>query len=91
MFSVWDHTAEIWMDPFVAHTSKQAAQWFMDSTQDKSTNLGRHPESFTLFEVGEFDTDNGCVTGHSAPEPIVNGLVGMPEQHEEEESVRRIG
>lgn len=40
---------------------------FSDAAADKSSAIGKHPQDFTLFELGEFDSTNATFGLHSSP------------------------
>lgn len=58
MFSIYDCKAEAYMAPQCFHTKGQCIRAFAELANDKSTNVGKYPEDFTLFEVGEYDDSN---------------------------------
>lgn len=59
VFTVYDSKAEAYLPPFLAQTKGQALRSFADLANDKSTNVGKYPEDFTLFELGEYDSIRG--------------------------------
>lgn len=61
MFTVYDCKAETYNKPFCVNAKGEALRGFMDIAHDKETAIGQHPEDFTLFEIGEFDTEDGLL------------------------------
>jgi len=55
MFTVYDSKAEAYMLPFFAKSTGEALRTFSDTCQDKSHIFAKHPEDFTLFELGTWD------------------------------------
>jgi hypothetical protein len=55
MFSVYDTKAEAYHQPFCTTTQSLAIRSFMDTANDESTSIGKHPADFTLFYMGEYD------------------------------------
>ena len=47
------------MRPFFEQAKGLAIRAFADLVNDPSTVVGKHPQDFTLFEIGNFDQDNG--------------------------------
>ncbi len=35
--------------------------------QDKNSAIGKHPQDFTLFEIGEYDDSTAKITTYDAP------------------------
>jgi len=58
IFSVYDSKIEAYMQPFFMQSKGAALRAFMDTLADKSSVLAKHPEDYTLFEIGEFDDTN---------------------------------
>jgi hypothetical protein len=38
------------------------------AVEDVNSNLGRYPEDFQVFQIGEFDTESGIINAFTAPE-----------------------
>jgi len=55
MFTVYDSKAEAYMQPFFAKSTGEALRSFSDTCQDKNHIFAKHPEDFTLFELGTWD------------------------------------
>ena len=55
IFSVYDSKVEAYIQPFFMQSRGQAIRAFGDTAGDKTTNIGKHPADFTLFELGTFD------------------------------------
>ena len=58
MFTVYDSKAEAYMLPFFAKSTGEALRSFSDTCQDKNHIFAKHPEDFTLFELGTWDEQN---------------------------------
>lgn len=59
IFTVYDSKAEAFLQPFLFSSTGQALRAFADSVADSNHQFARHPEDFTLFELGTYD-DNGA-------------------------------
>lgn len=62
LFSVFDSKASFFGQPFVDQSEASAIRNFADACADGSNpaNLWhKHPEDFSLFQVGEFDNLSG--------------------------------
>lgn len=74
MFAVHDSKACAYMLPWFQPEKGMAVRMFSDSVRDKDTLLGKHPADFTLFFIGEFDTDTGTVIAVVPHETLINGV-----------------
>jgi len=61
-FSIYDSKAEAFITPFFLPTKQMAVRTFADCVNDKNHAFGKHPQDYSLFHVGHFDTQNGQVT-----------------------------
>ena len=55
IFSIYDSKAEMYHQPFYMQTQSMAVRQFLDMANDSETMIGKHPEDYTLFYVGEYD------------------------------------
>lgn len=53
-----------------------AIRQFADAVNDKQTKWNRHPEDYSLWYVGEFDTSKGSLKG-DVPQNLVNAVAIM--------------
>lgn len=58
-FSIRDAKAEAFMRPFFSPTAGLAIRSFRDLVNDPASEVGRHPEDYTLFRIGSFDELSG--------------------------------
>lgn len=56
-----------------ARTNAEALRLFEDLANDPQTAVGRHPEDFVLFLVGEWDEQAVRMTGLEAPISLAIG------------------
>lgn len=66
IFTVYDSKIESYQSPFTANHKGYALRDFERVANDKSTQIGQYPSDFTLFEIGEYDTQTGKITTHDA-------------------------
>lgn len=74
MASVRDSKADAWQSPLFFQSSAQAVRSFIDAVNDRSTEFGKHPEDYTLFELGTFDQRSGEIEVHIAPQALGVGV-----------------
>lgn len=61
IFSVYDKKTAAFMQPFFQHTRGQAMRTLTDTVKGRESLIGSHPEDFQLFQVGEFDDQEGKI------------------------------
>ena len=66
VFTVYDAKIEAYMSPFLMATKAQAIRTFGDTVNDEKNQRNKHPEDYTLFEIGEYDDNSGNYTMLSA-------------------------
>ena len=59
IFVVFDSKAVAFLPPFFMPEAGQAVRVFSDMVNDDSHAFGKHPEDYTLFEIGTFDDREG--------------------------------
>lgn len=77
MFSIYDSKMEAYGTPFFMPKQQMAIRAFSDIARDEKTNVNKHREDFTLFEIGEYDDSNAVVV--SCTPPINLGHAVIPE------------
>jgi len=73
-FSVFDQKALAYLPPFFMPEVGMATRAFTDMVNDTAHMFGKHPEDFTLFELGMFDDNKGMLEPFKSPEMVVTGL-----------------
>jgi hypothetical protein len=56
--TVYDSKAECYLQPFYCKSKGEALRSFIEISNDSKSQIGKYPEDFTLFELGEFDDSN---------------------------------
>ena len=72
MFSVYDSKTEAYMAPFFMGARGQAIRSFVDTAGEGTSMIAKHPEDFTLFELGDFDDATASLSLH--PTPVSLGI-----------------
>lgn len=62
VFSVYDHKGEAYGKPVFLATAGLAVRAFQEVANDKTSEVGKFPQDYTLFEIGEFDDSTGVLT-----------------------------
>lgn len=80
MFAVFDDKSKAFEPPFCMSTIGLATRAFSDSVNNPESPWHRHPEDYTLFHLGEFDTSSAAVNLFETPTSI-----GLAQQFKETE------
>lgn len=56
---------------FTAHTHGEAERSFRELVLDKNTLLSKYPEHYSLFQIGQFDSNTGLVKSLDMPQHLV--------------------
>ena len=71
--SIYDTKAKAYLRPFFVNATGQAIRSFSDIANDKEHDVGRHPEDYTLYRLGQFDDQNGELMPE-APESLAQAI-----------------
>ncbi len=75
IFTVYDEKADAYLPTFVMHSQPMARRTFADMVADEKTHaFGRHPEDYTLYEIGLFDDLAGAVEPYESKKCVCTGL-----------------
>lgn len=67
MYVVYDSKAEIYTHPSFLPTRAVAVRQFAELVNDGKHEFSRHPEDYSLFELGTFDDGSGLIAPTLAP------------------------
>ncbi len=74
LFTIFDTKAKAYLPPFCLGEVGQAIRHFGDSVNNKESAFNKHPEDYTLFEIGVFDDNKGMVESYDGPDMISTAL-----------------
>ena len=74
VFSIYDAKAAAFLPPFILPKAEMAKRTFMDCVASEDHQFGKHPEDYTLFELGHWNDENATYTLQRVPDPILSGL-----------------
>lgn len=77
VFGIFDIKAETYLNPFFESTTGQATRAFSDAVNSRDHPFGRHPNDFSLRELGTFDTDSGVFVCHRQPIHVAEAIQFM--------------
>lgn len=58
IYSIYDIKAEAFINPIFLPTEAMAVRVFQDSVDDPNHAFGRHPEDYTLYSLGLWESNN---------------------------------
>lgn len=71
--SIRDAKAEAFVNPMVFQSNGEALRTFMDAVNSADHPMGKHPEDYSLFVLGEFDQRSGEIA-IDVPFCLANGM-----------------
>lgn len=72
-YTIYDVASGTYMRPFFAQADGEAIRGFKDIACDADHSVGKHPEDYTLFRIGEFNDNTGKMAGET-PEKLATAL-----------------
>lgn len=81
MFSVFDAKASAFITPFFLPESGMAVRSFADCINQDGHAFNAHPEDYTLFELGNFDSKTSEVMVLDTPKSLGIGVEYMDNDH----------
>ncbi len=79
-FSVFDSKTQAYLPPFFLQTAPQALRAIGDCANNTTHEFGRHPEDYTLFELGLWDDQNSNFDLHTTPIPLAKCIEMITQQ-----------
>lgn len=73
VFSIYDSQTEAYNLPFFFMTTSEAIRAFQVACLEEKM-LSAYAEHYSLFELGDFDTDKGQFNNLTAPKMVMGGL-----------------
>lgn len=74
VFAIYDSGISTWMPPIYARNKGEMLRQFMDACNDPGSKLAKHPQDYTLFEIGTFDDDKCIFNLHKTPVRLVMAI-----------------
>lgn len=70
-FAVYDVKVKAFLTPFFSPTASAACRVMRELVHDPASMVGKYPEDFTLYQVGEFDDMAGELTPETPPKFVI--------------------
>lgn len=58
-YTVFDQVARTYLNPFYFHNDGEAKRMFGNWLKNPELPMAAHPEDYTLYHIGYYDTDTG--------------------------------
>jgi len=62
IYSVYDSKSQSFTPPFFQHQEGMAIRTFGDCINNTEHTFGKHPEDYTLYDLGIYDDSTGTIT-----------------------------
>lgn len=81
LYSVKDVKSGLFNAPMMFVTKGEAIRGFTQAANDNGTMVGKYPEDFGLYELGEFNDESAKITVYDTPYHLGNAsdFVRKPE------------
>lgn len=73
LFAIYDDKVQAYTVPFAKPTVGSGIRTFDDLVNNPESDIGRHPEDYTLFLIGEYDDQTAQVTMKEPTSSLGNG------------------
>lgn len=74
IFSIYDQKAHAYLPPWVQHRTEMAERAFADCCNSPEHQFGKHPEDYTLIQLGLFDDSTGQIQVHEVQKTHGTGI-----------------
>ncbi len=62
LYAVYDTATGVYQKPFFGQADGEVKRSFQDIALDVDSPIGKHPEDYTLYRLGNFDDNTGKLT-----------------------------
>ncbi len=73
LYAVYDSASGVYDGPVPGVADGKMVQKFSDMSRSAESDIGKHPECYTLFKVGTWNDGTGEAIG-CVPEKLINGV-----------------
>lgn len=79
VYSIFDVASGAYTRPFFMQSDGQAQRAFVDLVADPESDIGRHPEDYTLIRTATWD-DSTCQFHQEQVQSLITGLEAQSQQ-----------
>lgn len=73
IYTIHDLVAQTHMQPFHANNDNEAKRLFLTWMNNPELPMNKHPQDYSLYHIGFYDTDKGSIEGIDVPTLILKG------------------
>ncbi len=73
-YSIFDVASGLYQRPFFVGADGEALRLFIDLVAEKDHPVGKHPNDYSLFRLGEFNDISGVLVADSSRECMLTGM-----------------
>ena len=85
VYAIFDTAIGAYLRPFFLKSDGQANRMFGDLVMDAETEVGKHPECYTLMRLGVWDDQNAEYSSE-IPSKIISGLEAVSQSRKVDQS-----
>jgi len=74
VFAIRDQKAEVFNRPFFNKTHGEAERNFRELVNDKENLVGKYPEDYDLYYLGDYDDSTGLIKTLDTPQHIIKAI-----------------
>lgn len=74
VFSIFDSAVMTWRSPIFTRAKGEILRSFVEAVNRPDTDFAKHPEDYTLFELGTWDDDKCLFSLLKTPIPIAKAI-----------------
>ena len=86
IFTIYDSKADAYLTPFFLHKERMAIRVFSDCINDAEHMFGKHPEDYTLFQIGSWGDEKAKFLTNS-PIVLATGIELVKEDYPGQENL----
>lgn len=73
VYTIHDLVAKTYTNPFFMHNDAEAKRMFLQWMVNPELPMAAHPQDYSLYHIGFYDTDQGQIEGIKIPNLILKG------------------
>jgi len=74
LYSIRDSKTEVFGQPFQQKTRQEAERTFVSLSNDQTTFIGKYPEDYDLFFLGQYDDNTGKFKLTDSPTHVLKAI-----------------
>ncbi len=74
IYTVFDSKPHAYLPPFFMKSNGEAVRAFSDTVNNPESSFNKHPEDYTLFELGNYDESTGKIETFDAMVALGNAV-----------------